>query len=296
MSNRALFFNGSGADEIFGGLRNETMLKYKRFLNIPSFIKQYANYPLISSINGLDYFVGLFRLNRARFEKTGLTEYKFLLKGLGPLEQGYAIFTPTLYFDMYKTGRGSNSNNLSIFRDYLSDKSLHFINRLMKLNVELRSYMGELIDHETLSAHHGLINACPFLDKELIKFSFRVPIKYKFKRGANKILLADATKDIFPKKDIVKKGMFGQGNLSFFNSYFVQNRSVVENLFEKSDVFKIVGEKTLNNIIKPFYNKKGIIYPFNRRGFYNISKIHTLFSLGLWYEHYFNDEKIKGFF
>ena len=291
-----LLFNGDGADEIFGGLRNESMISQRKLLKIPRLVINSMKEFLTIFTSVLELTAGMLNSQSNCIERLKLYEYWFLLKESGLLERAYANLTPTFFFELYKVNGKLENNDLFVFSNYLNEYNLHFINRLMKLNLEFRSYMGELIKNEILCTSHGLVNNCPFLDRKLIEFSFQVPVKYKFKKNYNKILLAKATRDILPEVCEIKKSLFVGGGLDIFNSYFKCNNSVVKDLFDKSELFRNFRRDFLDNIIEPFSGSNKKIYHPSRKHYNDISKIHTLFSLGLWYEHYFNDEKLERFF
>ncbi len=291
---RSLFFNGEGADEVFGGLKNESMLKYRSLLNMPKPVRNFISKSFIASANGMGGFADFMRLNKGRFERSTINEYAKFLKELVSMDRSYANLTPTFYFDGYEAGVNCDGKDLFLYRKGLNDKRFCYVNRLMKMDTESRAYLDGLARNEIICSSRGLLNNCPFLDKELIIFSFKVPMRYKFRRNSNKALLAKATKNLFPKRDLIGKGLFTRGALSVYNDYFTQNRSLLENLFEKSEVFNMFRRDFLDKNVNQLARRSSDC--FSTKGFYRISKIHTLLSLGLWYEHYFNDEKISNFF
>lgn len=285
---RSLYFNGEGGDPVFGGIKNEQMLLEKKFFNYPYFLKELASL----SIKGINK--GIYILNYRipkilpGFQNFNPLKDLSLSKKLSSLEEIYANLTATLYFKNYSLKDIENKKNLLfIYRQYLGDIRYCFLDRLMKINTEIKSYMDHMVRNEILATSSGMVNNCPFLDKQVIKFSFTVPIKYKFKEYSNKILLVKATKDLFPKNMKTTKTEFSPFFNQLYGSYFKHNKDIIKDMFDNSKIYKHFNRKFLYRQIALNDSKH-----FHRA----IRRIHTLFSLGLWYEHYFNDEKISKYF
>lgn len=287
---KSYLFTGEGADPLFAGVRNENMKKYRRIITLPLNLRR-----LIGSL--IQKTIHLFRPDRQEIIISILQsldtsylrdESGMFSKKLETLERLYANLYGTFFFSNYK-GKTNDPSLLETYKTYIEEKDIIFLNKLMKLLTETKGYLEQLQRNEIQSTIQGLSNKTPYLDKRIINLSFTIPLKYKYKPRINKILLLKATKDLFPKNIKLEKTPVGIEAVEFYQTYFTDNKSSIENIYEKSRIYKSFKKDFLTKIFKPKQHKS-----FDSQ-FFRIQKIHALTTIGLWYEDYFNNENLKKF-
>jgi asparagine synthase (glutamine-hydrolysing) len=130
--------------------------------------------------------------------------------------------------------------NKELYRDF------HF----KSLQINLRKF-------DRLTMAHGLESRSPFLDWELVTYSFGLPASQKIKNGQNKKILRLAMKNLLPKKIINRsfKNGFNMDNNSFnkFTIDFIKETFLSQDfqeisIFSKKKLIKFINDKRFNSI------------------------------------------------
>ena len=178
------------------------------------------------------------------------------------------------------------SDNL-IFNDdliiYSNNNMKYPLNKMLALDCKILLPEKYLMKADKAIMANSVEERLPIMDKNIVKFAFRIPPKFKIKSGDEKYILKMAVKDLVPEEIIKrKKGAFGVPY-----RHWVKNEmeELVEQKLSEGELIKKVFEK--EKIEKLMYNYK------NSKWVHSATLVWNLFVLELWYEQFF--EKDKGF-
>ncbi|MEJ5286490.1 MAG: Asparagine synthetase [glutamine-hydrolyzing] [Candidatus Kapaibacterium sp.] len=165
----------------------------------------------------------------------------------------------------------------------LSQGNLNFLQWVLFAEISQRLPELLLMRVDKMGMANSIEARVPFLDYRLIEFTMSLPEKLKVPNGkTTKYLLKKAVEGILPDEIIYRKkqGFWAPINEWLRNEWFefasarINNSNLFKNLFE---------EKYLNFILNQHKNGKG------KYGF----RIFTLLNLALWYEKFFDNQKIE---
>lgn len=286
---RHLFFNGDGSDPVFGGWKNNQTVLYRKISWFPYFFNNIFFYAMGRSMSDPEFKAGVKRLLMLNPKALRTFAGIAFSRKVNSVSEFYANLKFSLYFDDYRGEylKKKNFDALSIYNLYLNDERYSFPNRLVRLFIETRGYMWHIVTNDAYSTSRGMQNNCPFLDRQLIDLTFKVPVKlkYAYRKYKNKQLLANAVKDLFPKgMDLRKMGLSSYAS-TVRKEFLRSNESCIQNLFDRSKIYTYLNPRLLNK-------EMGKIKTGDWSG---LNNLYALFSLGLWYEYFFNDEKITKF-
>ena len=191
--------SGDGGDELFCGYN-----RYLRGLDLYKlFNKKFIKKFFVENLSSKkDVFVNFFKeYDKERLEKfisslksNNLNEYYENIIKI--FDTNDSLLKNNLYKEIFFSKCKSNF-------DYLKDEE-----KLMYL--DLKQYLPEniLTKVDRASMAFGLEARCPFLDHELVEFSFQVPLKYKKNNGKGKQIIREILSNYLPDKliDRSKKG------------------------------------------------------------------------------------------
>ncbi len=197
---------GDGADEFFAGY-NRYIYCQKIFAKCNFFVnflyKLYIFFPL-KKINFINKFfikvIELFYLKepqiRIKIEKI-LSRIKFLKNKIYFFKSFlYEIFQKSLVIGLNRNNSDKNflNKNLSEInrKDYLSQM----------LYIDQKNYLTDdiLCKIDRASMHYGLETRAPYLNKELIKFSWRLDNSLKIFKNKSKFIMREVLSQFVPKK------------------------------------------------------------------------------------------------
>lgn len=187
--------SGDGGDELFGGYESYlASQKFNTYRQIPSPIRKTLIEPIIAAIRPQRQKKGL--INKAkRFvegaaypEALGHARWRMFL---GEAMQ-HSLFTPEMTMSM------TSEPGKHIEALYKKAEHLQPLNR--SLYVDVHSYLVDncLVKTDRMSMAASLEARVPFLDKNLVELAFRVPDKYKIRRGETKAILKHAAAKRIP--------------------------------------------------------------------------------------------------
>lgn len=288
---RHIYFSGEGGDSVFGSTKDRQMILDKRFLNSHFLVKKSLN-SLAEYANKMIYVSNdLLSLSNKANNKIPYFSKITIDKNLPSIEKIYANMTQSLCFETHSISKGKLTDTFYIYKKYLNDSNFSFLNRLRKMDIELESFLNQVPKDETLCAFRGMINNSPLLDERIIQLSFKIPLRYKFSLNSNKILLAKATKDLFPGSKPPKKSDFGTASWRFYGNYFKDNISAILDLFDNCELYKNFSKKFLYNAIESIKPAENDYWKLRK----SVNKVNVLLCLGLWYMNYFHNEKIEKY-
>lgn len=247
-----VLIGGAGGDDVFSGYRRHQMLKYEvNILKIPQF--------LFNILGSLGNAVRPSTPNKRRLKKLLSTFKK-------PKED--RLFT---YFDWldWKTVKSlfkpevkkqlDELDEYSFFRSKLMDIPLEKETLNQMLHLEMSSF---LVDHnfnytDKMGMAAGVEIRVPFLDNDLVDFSYQIPTEYKLRNNVTKYILKKVAERYLPNEVIYRsKAGFGAPVRKWVTedlSGLVESRLSRENI-EKQNIFE---HSKVNALVES--NKKGDI-------------------------------------
>ena len=187
--------NGLGGDEIFAGYRRHRYMSYGNMIGkmIPDFVKSKMLNPL----------------SKLPFSNEVRRGMKYL-ETSGDRSKNYVVLAPQVIYDedMKELGEEKFTKGLKpmhkVIEPYFPKKHDFFTQCLM---MEMKTYLtDDLLDRlDKLTMARSVEGRVPFLDRNLVEFSFAVPNDLKLKNGTSKYILKKAMKDVLPERLLKRK-------------------------------------------------------------------------------------------
>ena len=266
--------SGLGGDELFGGYRRHKWINSRSRLNrmIPKLIQTKA----ISKMEKL--------LPRH-------SEYRRLLKYMSTLHDNlsnYTVISPQVMFDDDQQNLLTNDFRNSVNKienqisSFVGKSKDHFHNML---ELELKTYLTddllERLDRLTMAA--SVEGRVPFLDHELVEYSFTIPRKFKIKNNTGKYVLQQAMKDLLPKNVFQKKK---QGfNMNNYYWYKGELKDIIAQLLDK--------EKLTNTPFKHEYINSILTKKPDPKYFWQYAQLWNLAAYKLWDKMYIEPDTFE---
>ena len=257
---------GESGDELFGGYGHYKIgLKTYPYFMLPGIIR-----------NVIRYVISLPLLKEGLFER----RWQYYLNYF--VQKNFEI--ASLYLQKgamtNEELKGFTSDNL-IFNEgsiiYQTDGFKYPLNRMLALDCKNLLPEKFLMKADKAIMANSVEERLPIMDKNIVEFAFRIPPKFKIKRGNEKYILKMAVKDLVPEEIIKrKKGAFGVPY-----RHWIKNEmgELVEQKLREGELIKKIFEK--ERIEKLIYNYK------NSKWGHFATLVWNLFVLELWYEQFF---------
>lgn len=187
---------GQGPDELFGGYKRHLGVRYGRLWGG---LPQWARAPVESAISALPRNETLKRGVRSLAIPDRLKRYQHVLS-LFPSEKINGLFQEGLI------GEATGDEILSCWRDFAP-----LLSETDELGgfqfLELRSTLPDelLMYADKLSMAHGLEARVPYLDKEIVEYTERLPAAFKVRNGSGKWLHRQVCRSFLPEKILKRK-------------------------------------------------------------------------------------------
>lgn len=200
-----VMLSGMGGDEIFAGYPRQMAMKIAGLTDV---IPSAARRPLMKTIDSILYgglrgrFTAPFR-NAKKFARSAAADFEDRYLGFG------TYFTDEMKNDLFTGDIRSQTAELDAYRYHRQHFALSHdfspINRL--LYVDFKTFMPALNLDTTdkLSMASNLEVRVPFLNKEMLDLSVRIPASLKIKGLTRKYILKKAVENILPKEVIWRK-------------------------------------------------------------------------------------------
>ena len=192
---------GDGGDELFGGYDRYRLSRMTTlFQKIPGFLRYPAN--LSSKLKKLNTPAGIERLMLFMFQKDDI------LKRVTSSDYFNSDISKSFFERRYfeRPSEISDSGLKAAFSGNFEE---------MLMDVDRQTWLVDfaLMLTDKMSMANGLEARVPFLDKDLIEFSSRMPLKFKISPFKTKILLKQAYRGLIPDFlfDQPKRGWFSPG-------------------------------------------------------------------------------------
>lgn len=199
--------SGMGGDELFGGYIDRCVYTQKaERLNktVPNPVK-----PMISKLAS-ELIKLQSRYGKLEWDYT-YRDYLRAIYSLGNKTSSYLILVRAFTkedFDKLYSGELRHINFKSVeelFRPYFENNNLNFLDQTLLAEFKTKLVDDFLIVDDAMSMAHSLEMRVPFLDAELVDFSFNIPSHLKVRHGAGKYILKKAVSSIVPKYVLKKK-------------------------------------------------------------------------------------------
>ena len=200
-----VLLGGTAGDDLFSGYRRHQALQIEHFLiYIPSFIRKAVR--ALVHLLPADY--ALFRRARKLTQNIHLSQKQRLVGYFSWMDQA----TVQQLFAPEERNSIANYNPLQLFRDYLKKipKEKELLNKMLFLEMKFFLTDHNLNYTDKMSMATGVEVRVPFLDKELLEFSCRIPVALKLKGVTTKYILKRAMEKYLPHEVIYRsKSGFG---------------------------------------------------------------------------------------
>ncbi|MHA2364109.1 MAG: asparagine synthase (glutamine-hydrolyzing) [Candidatus Hodarchaeales archaeon] len=284
--NSTVVLTGEGADELFGGYTH-----YK-FMNLRHNYFRWFPYPLrylgssFLNIMPSKMFQLLFKYSEA-LGKEGKRRAALLIKCNNPYE--WYLTIQSIFMDLEKkevlnidylqskekSVKIEDFNYSNYIRKYfINNKKKHFLNQALFFDQSVPLIEDLLMKVDKMTMSYSIEARVPFLDHNIVEFSSKIPLKYKFHKGKGKYILREALKPFIPPKTYQqKKDYFFVPIHRWFET---ELKTITENV--------LFGENSSNTFKKSFIRK--IMTKYNQSPLYYARQLWTLLIFELWYQMY----------
>ena len=195
---------GDEVDELFGGYNRYLYYnKYKKLLNLtPNFLIK-----ILKRLDALKITSPMIQiiLNKLINNETGnnLNRNKKIFEKLLLIKDGQSFYESMINQNLPK--------NFFINENYINNSSINNIFNLdnknyeqQMMNNDINNYLPDdiLCKVDRASMYNSLEVRSPFLSKDLIEYSYSIPLKFKINNGVSKIILKKFLKNIYQKINI----------------------------------------------------------------------------------------------
>lgn len=277
---------GDGADEIFAGYEQTKFLtKINYISSLPLFIRKNIFSQLIK-FTPKSLFNIFFKYYSSLGEE-GVKRTTNLLTLINNKPKTYlefvSFFNQQDLHDLYDKNKDIDILNLEKkLKPYFENKN-HFLNQILKLELENTLPENYLMKVDRMTMAHGVEARVPFLDHSLVEFSTTIPVKLKLNGFNEKYILKKSMSNLVPKFIIkrtkqrfyVPVDLWIQDNLKPMLQEFLNKKHIKKQGFFNSYAI----EKIFNN-----YNNSRLIYG---------RQLWNLLNFQLWYKIYIENQDYK---
>jgi asparagine synthase (glutamine-hydrolysing) len=256
--------SGLGGDEIFAGydwkysfaadMEEERKRIPPRLLkdmqnNASQLIKHLSNYGALHDIEHI------YHLKRIANHSSNLDLYLMVMSLDEVFEKDYLnkIYGKKVLEESLPPVKG-------IFQSYFANQ-LSFIDQILFTDFKVKMVDDFLHVDDSMSMANSLEGRYPFLDRDLIEFSLKVPYEYKFQRSEGKYVLKKVMRKILPLRVLekLKQGFGGNVGLQFsqeVSEYAKQmlpeGYSVKKGFVKKEYIENVLNRKISMNLVKHY--------------------------------------------
>lgn len=195
-----VLLGGVAGDDIFSGYRRHQALTYEKiFDRVPNFIWRFGN----SIIDRLPAHGHIVRRGKKLIGNAHIEKPDRMAKYFGWIDDQFLY---KLFKEEHADGLRQRPSHF-LLKDALNNIPDEYseLNRMLYLEI-----LYFLTDHnlnytDKMSMAHGVEVRVPFLDRELVDFSTRIPPQLKMRNGETKYLLKKAMETYLPKQVIYRK-------------------------------------------------------------------------------------------
>ncbi|MBJ11767.1 MAG: asparagine synthase (glutamine-hydrolyzing) [Candidatus Marinimicrobia bacterium] len=200
---------GLGGDELFAGYDIHKIFYMLRSLNkiIPKSMEKLIGTPLGKIISALQRSTGILKMDEYRRGLETVLASGNILKQLLILRNVWdqdssllaVIYTP----DFIRNGIRSVKDEFKNIASKYQNKS--YLDQVLSIEFQTKMVNDYLWTEDRMSMANSVEQRVPFLDKDLVEFSFSIPAELKLIGGNTKSILRASLNDFLPKEIINKK-------------------------------------------------------------------------------------------
>lgn len=277
--------SGLGGDELFAGYVNN---KYLYSLNALHRIIPKNNIlkALSDSVFKMENRLGLLRLDEARRGMQMLlscgdkTKYYLILRNVWDYDDGFYanIYSGNIRCEMmqYRTR--------DLFEGYFREREKSIVGQSLFAEFNTKMVDDFLLNEDRTSMANGLEVRVPFLDRDLVKFAFSIPYKYKIKGNNTKYIFRKAMNGILPEY-VLEKRKWGFAINPCYQFKKDLKKTAIEVLNE--DIIKKQG------IFNYEYINKIINYPETPRLRWHYYYLWQLIAFQYWYDMFIKNKELN---
>ncbi len=222
---------GLGGDELFAGYDIHRIFYMLKSLNkiIPKSMEKFIGTPLSEIISALQRSTGILKLDEYRRGLETVLASGNILKQLLILRNVWdqdssllkVIYTP----NFIRNGIRSVKEDFKDIASKYQNKS--YLDQVLSIEFQTKMVNDYLWTEDRMSMAHSVEQRVPFLDKDLVEFSFSIPAELKLLGGNTKSILRASLNDFLPKEIINKR------KLGFSVNPYLQYKKDLKNTIEK---------------------------------------------------------------
>lgn len=165
------------------------------------------------------------------------------------------------------------------------DNSQSFLENIVRLDYQIKMKDDFIFIDESMAMANSLEGRIPFLDKEVVDLSFKMPFNMKYKNGIGKYVLKKLAQKYLPKEILQKpKKGFGSNVFVTFND---ELKDICNKAFESGSIVK-------EGFIKKDYLESILKRPSQEELIKHYAVMWSLLAFEVWYNIYISsDEVIK---
>ena len=231
---------GLGGDELFAGYEIHRIFYMLKSLNklIPKSMEKYIGNPLSEIISAFQRSTGLLRLDEYRRGLETVLASGNILKQLLILRNVWdqdtsllkVIYTP----NFIKTGIRSVKEEFKNIASKYQNRS--YLDQVLSIEFQTKMINDYLWTEDRMSMAHSIEQRVPFLDKDLVEFSFSIPAELKLSGGNTKSLFRTSLNNFLPK-EIINKKKWGF-SVNPYMQFKKDLKRAVENILTKEYILK----------------------------------------------------------
>jgi len=282
---------GEGADELFGGYDEfKFMALAERYKNVmPKFL-------LKGAVKGMkilpnEFLDSFFQFASSLGEK-GRERLSQFVEDIGDKEKSYMLLTSFFSDDekkelyskeLYKFEQENNDYSKQINPYFDGCTKNNILNKLIYLDMKRRLPYHLLHKMDKMTMAHSIEGRVPYLDHNIVEFSFEIPTELKLKGFEQKYILKKAASKLIPKEILKRKkhpfvvpmDVWFKQNLKEIAEMFLSKSSSCKKYFNHDSVKKIIDN----------YHKSNLYYG---------RQLWGIISFDIWHKIYIENDKLDA--
>jgi asparagine synthase (glutamine-hydrolysing) len=177
-----------------------------------------------------------------------------------------------------------NLEDISKYYGKYYDNEHSFLENILRLDYQIKMKDDFIFIDESMAMANSLEGRIPFLDKEVVDLSFRMPFEMKYKNGIGKYVLKKLAQNYLPKEVLHKpKKGFGSNVFVTFNE---ELKDICSKAFDSGNIVK-------EGFIKKEYLESILKRPSQEELIKHYAVMWSLLAFEVWYNIYIESDEVK---